>query len=616
MSNSGTLVNITPAAAPPHSATALSPLVQQGDQARQLHLSAIRLFKEGRLPEATQAIVESLLIAESGVCDANLCVRWNDFATILLAENNYAAAEFGYRRAVDLDPGNSQASANLDAFLKKIVTIPAASASHAITGAEQLLRDLQLKAPTPDSPDSADIDALFQRICALPSIDPSAPKFLHDAIRRGFPYTGYFVRQALEILQGLTEAERSALISRIEAAENDPRCQTLAAVLLMMNEDYAAAIPRLRAAITAQPTDLFAIDALMEALRLSPENGPENIAARELPAYLAAHTCSRPWSHVEMTEPGNAHLCCPTWLPVSIGNLAESSSDQMWHSEAAEAIRASVVDGTFSFCNKLHCPHIASRSLPEKKAEAVFLPAARIKNAPAEVTLSYDASCNLACPMCRKDFITATRAEQEAMDKRFVPWVEAAVARADTLYLNGSGDVFGSKHSRDLLSRMTRERYPNLLFRIITNGLLLDERAYRELDLAGRIGTLEVSIDAATAETYSVVRRGGNFDRLMKNLEFLDGLRISGKDSFNLELMYVVSAHNFREMPAFVHLAKRFHANLVTFTMVRANVGLTPEETKKWAAFDPDHPLYAEFLAVTQAPEMKDPIVITTLALG
>jgi tetratricopeptide (TPR) repeat protein len=605
MSNPGTLVQITPAGAPP-SPTELA----QDAAAHQFHLAAIRLFKEGCYPDARQSIIKALRLAESSV-------RWNDFATILLGCNEHVAAGLGYRRAVELDSANAQAAANLDAFKdafeKKIATPPGASALRPVTDAHQLLQSLQ---PEDTAPSALNVDAIFRRICALPLADATAPKFLHDAIRRGFPYTGYFVRQALAILQGVTDAERAALVSRIEGAENDPRCQTLAAVLMMMKDDYIAAIPRLRAAITAQPTDLFAIDALMEALRLSSENGPENIAARELPAYLAAHTCSRPWSHVEMTEPGNAHLCCPTWLPVSIGNLAESSADQMWHSEAAEAVRASVVDGSFSFCNKLHCPHIASRSLPEKKAEAVFIPIAAIKNAPAEVTLSYDASCNLACPMCRKDFITATRAEQEAMDKRFVPWVEAAVAHADTLYLNGSGDVFGSKHSRDLLSRMTRQRYPNLRFRIITNALLLDERAYRDLDLAGRIGTLEVSIDAATAETYSVVRRGGNFDRLTKNLEFLDGLRTAGKDHFSLELMYVVSAHNFREMPAFVHLAKRFHANLVTFTMVRANVGLTPEETKKWAAFDPDHPLYAEFLEVTQAPEMKDPMVITTLALA
>jgi MoaA/NifB/PqqE/SkfB family radical SAM enzyme len=188
------------------------------------------------------------------------------------------------------------------------------------------------------------------------------------------------------------------------------------------------------------------------------------------------------------------------------------------------------------------------------------------------------------------------------------------VKNADRLFLNGSGDVFGSKHSRVLLARLKREQYPDLKFEIITNAQLFDKRAYVEFDLAGRICAVKVSIDAARPETYRFVRRGGNFERLLENLAFLDGLRTSGRDNFRLEFFFVVSTPNYREMPEFVQLAKRFHADMALFTLLRSVGSFTEEEVSEWSVFNPDHKLHQDFLKVLEAPEMRDPIVAGSLA--
>jgi MoaA/NifB/PqqE/SkfB family radical SAM enzyme len=161
---------------------------------------------------------------------------------------------------------------------------------------------------------------------------------------------------------------------------------------------------------------------------------------------------------------------------------------------------------------------------------------------------------------------------------------------------------------------LKRDQYPNLKFEIITNAQLFDERAYVEFDLAGRIHAIKVSIDAARPETYKFVRRGGSFERLLENLAFLDGLRTSGRDHFRLELFFVVSTPNFREMPEFVQLAKRFHADMALFTLLRSIGSFTEEEVKNWSVFNPDHKLHAEFLQVLEASEMRDPIVAGSLA--
>jgi tetratricopeptide (TPR) repeat protein len=574
------------------------------DEARELHAAAIRLFKSGRIEQSRQLMLQALRCEESSV-------RWNDFATIAIADSDFKAAEQGYRRAVELDPTNKQAAANLAYYLANPSKFAVTTESQ---HASQVTKFLATRSTNDIIAEQFSDGTVLGRIRALPSIDSIAPNFLREAIRRGLPYTGYFVRGALKIIGELPQAEQNALLPDIQRlARIDRRFKVLSGVLCMMRSNYLAAQRWLESAIAEKPEDIFASDALVECLSLSPENRDENIAARSLQAYLAAHTCAQPWNHLELLGNKNAYLCCPTWLPLSVGRVEASSADEMWHSEAAAAIRASILNGSFRFCNKAKCAAIVSRTLSPKSEEANFIPAAKLKDAPRVVSLAYDFSCNLACPQCRCSFQSASLEQQQQMDNLFVPWVEDAVTRADVLYLNGEGDVFGSKHSRALLGRMTRDHYPNLKFQIITNGQLFDERAYRELDLAGRIQSVKISIDAATSETYEIVRRGGSFSRLLRNLEFLDGLRVSSRDSFRLELLFVVSIHNFREMPAFVKLAKSFHADLVLFTSVNASSSLSAVEIKHWTVFHPDHPQHAEFLHVIQSPELRDPIVSSNL---
>ena len=51
-----------------------------------------------------------------------------------------------------------------------------------------------------------------------------------------------------------------------------------------------------------------------------------------------------------------------------------------------------------------------------------------------------------------------------------------------------------------------------------TNGLLLDKEMTQRI-LQSRLDSLSISIDAGTKETYKEVR-GGDFDKLVKNVEY------------------------------------------------------------------------------------------------
>src|SRR5689334_20702121 len=61
--------------------------------------------------------------------------------------------------------------------------------------------------------------------------------------------------------------------------------------------------------------------------------------------------CSKPFTWFEVSgwsaPKGDVYLCCPTWLDTSIGNLQDQSVEEIWNGEPAQAIRRSILDGSY-----------------------------------------------------------------------------------------------------------------------------------------------------------------------------------------------------------------------------------------------------------------------------
>jgi hypothetical protein len=179
---------------------------------------------------------------------------------------------------------------------------------------------------------------------------------------------------------------------------------------------------------------------------------------------------------------------------------------------------------------------------------------------------------------------------------------------AKSVMITGSGDAFGSKHFRNLIKRMNGGDFPQLRLELISNGQLLDQRAWSELNLHGRVRYVQISIDATEAATYALVRRGGDFGRLLKNLAFLRELRTSGEIE-TLDFSMVVQTLNFREMPAFVKLGKEFAADTIIFNMIRQRDIFSKDEYVEAFIGSPDHPEYDAFIQTLNAPELAEPNV-------
>jgi MoaA/NifB/PqqE/SkfB family radical SAM enzyme len=328
--------------------------------------------------------------------------------------------------------------------------------------------------------------------------------------------------------------------------------------------------------------------------------------------------CSKPFEFFEVDSEGNVWVCCQDWLDKSIGNLSEKSLPEVWNSQSAQEIRQSMLDGSFRFCNQDTCPKIVASTL--KKSDDITRPYLRkiidqqltvLEDGPRILNLGYDNTCNLFCKSCRPHLIALTGDKfrlAELMQKRLI---EEGLKSARSAIITGHGDAFASRLYRKLLQELDARDYPKLRIDLMTNGLLFTPSMWNSMTRAhGCIRSVSISIDAATEETYRINRSGGDFQKLLKNLEFIGGLRTAEKIEW-FEISFVAQKNNYREMKQFVELGKLFHCDSVLFQKI-INWGCgtyTNEEFEAVAIHQASHPDYQSFIETLSDPALLVPVV-------
>jgi peptidoglycan/xylan/chitin deacetylase (PgdA/CDA1 family)/SAM-dependent methyltransferase len=332
--------------------------------------------------------------------------------------------------------------------------------------------------------------------------------------------------------------------------------------------------------------------------------------------------CSKPFKWFEVSrgqEEGEVFVCCPAWLPTPIGNLNHQSVTEIWNGEQAQRIRKSILDGSFQYCSRSLCPYLLTKSChvqriedvsDEELKEIIEKELTILPYGPREISCSYDRSCNLSCPSCRRQVIIENERKDEIL-KIQQKINDEALVDAQLLYITGSGDPFGSPFFRRWLQTMKRSAMPHLkVIHLHTNALLWTPRIWETISKEVRdlVRYADISIDASTCQTYEMNRRGGKFHVLLKNLEFISKLRKEGPIEW-LGINMAVQENNFLEMPDFVHLGKQFDVDTVYFQQLVNWGTFTAEQFQRRAIHLESHPRHQEFAEVLHDDIFDDPVV-------
>jgi hypothetical protein len=185
-----------------------------------------------------------------------------------------------------------------------------------------------------------------------------------------------------------------------------------------------------------------------------------------------------------------------------------------------------------------------------------------------------------------------------------------------SLYINNAGEFLFSRPSRELLQSIDPAQHPNLKIDLISNGTLFSEREWRKFsNIHGLIRDVRISTDAATKETFELLRRGGRWESFIENLMFIGGMRRRGEINLFM-LAFTYQSRNFREMPAFVGFAEETGADRVSFERLALSASMSYEEFLANAVHLPTHPLHSQFLDILKEPALTSPAVFADFEYG
>ena len=319
--------------------------------------------------------------------------------------------------------------------------------------------------------------------------------------------------------------------------------------------------------------------------------------------------------------------CCRARLPHPLGTYTGKPLLDYWNNDVAQKIRQTVHYNTYDYCTS-KCPFLFDSrnerlSISEREEEIddtmfddeyirmimqnqlVILP-----KGPTHLNLGNDASCNLACPACRKKRYQATQSEHELIKHYQSKILSEVQPYLEWLSLTGAGDPFGGRSYRQILRETDFSTFPSLqtlVFR--TNAQLLNQRMWDSFALniqPLKDKVVDVSIDGASEESYLQIR-GGDWEQLQDNLNFIAKLR-ARQEITRFKVSMIVQKKNWHEMRDFLNMGKALGSDIVRFTILE-NWCFTPEVFADYAVHKSDHPQHKDLLSLITDPIFDDPMV-------
>jgi MoaA/NifB/PqqE/SkfB family radical SAM enzyme len=121
-----------------------------------------------------------------------------------------------------------------------------------------------------------------------------------------------------------------------------------------------------------------------------------------------------------------------------------------------------------------------------------------------------------------------------------------------TLTPLNSGEIFASHSGLAFLRSLIDYPHNNIKLIITTNGTLINRNRELIKNIKHLITDISISVDAATPETYSIVR-GGDWQELVAGLEFLKSIGMS-----TIRFNYCIQKNNWQEIKSFAEFAMQY----------------------------------------------------------
>lgn len=184
----------------------------------------------------------------------------------------------------------------------------------------------------------------------------------------------------------------------------------------------------------------------------------------------------------------------------------------------------------------------------------------RVAHPPTHLQVELTTACNLNCPACPRSACLGGGSPSHLTPERFLQIVDAM--RPAKITLSGLGEPLLSPHLFELIRIAKRL---GVAINTTTNGLFLTPDRCIELMQSG-LDLLKVSLDAATPDTYRLMRGTNTFWHVLDGVRLLNEVKKQQHASTPaLRFNYLVTQQNYREMAETVDLAEKLGVQAIYF---------------------------------------------------
>lgn len=298
---------------------------------------------------------------------------------------------------------------------------------------------------------------------------------------------------------------------------------------------------------------------------------------------------------------GNVMACCSS-VGLSMGNCLYTSMEEVLRSIQTQLICLSINNRTYSFCGDMCFMFREQKYCLENENDIKNNPRCNISLREIKdfnVQLGYDRSCNLACPSCRDHRITKPEDDKEIVEMIHDEVKRMCLKKPRNMRI-GNGELFFSPYYKDIIFH----QYENDEIALISNGMLFTPENWSFLENRYKEISLEVSVDAIDSDTYKKLR-GGDLNKLRKNMEFASELRKKGKLK-KFSISFVIQVENFREMIGFVEYGKSINADFIHFMKLNRWGHIPEDKFIQMDVYDERNENYQEFVQILNNPIFLD----------
>lgn len=251
----------------------------------------------------------------------------------------------------------------------------------------------------------------------------------------------------------------------------------------------------------------------------------------------------------------------------TLGNLLESTFDELWNGQVARDIRHHMSSGSAP------PPCAISSSCPYNNVGKVATFDLEYGQMPIDLEIDLPTQhCNIgglkpdeknpACIMCERHKVGWENFWQEDHLEEICVKLKPIVSGLRSIHVQGISEPFWKEYIFQILEWLDIKDYPSITVSTTTNGTLMSKR-YREKFLEYQKTVLVWSLDAATPETFKRIRRIDAYKKITENL--IAYCRERNPEEQRVRIHNNINLLNINEVEAMVDFAAEAGVDEINF---------------------------------------------------